>query len=320
MASSVPETVVNNEDEEFENAFKEFAGEKPPAPEPEPVLPSEGNAPVDEGSADEVPPDPAETGTSDQLASAPVVPAGEAPDPWANYPDDVRAQLAQLQKERDEAQYRAKSDANRVAALSRKLSEFTNGSARSVQPQENKPEQTEAQKALDAKIAQFKEDYSDVADPVISLLEAQKEELNSVRAVVGQLNEERQAAQVAAERQALEARHPDWQQIAGDPKFGSWLEVQPPAIQGLASSWDSRETSVALSLFKSEMGMAASQGEASGQPAAAATDARRSQQLDGGRQIRSKPAPAASGAPDDYDAAFAHYQRIQDAKLSSNRR
>lgn len=325
MASAAPPISDNDENEDnFDRLFQEFAsGKTPPDLEADPnEVSPEGNDPeVQDGSAPAQaaappndPPEDVTSGTADGGEQTP--PAEQAPDPLAGFTPEQRALVEQLQRERDEARHKAQSDANRVAALSRKLAQQSSlapGSA--TAPPKQEP--TEAQKALDAKVKQLREDYGEIADPIIEMIEAQRGELEQVRSVVQTVNEERQAALIAAETRALEERHPDWRQVATSQEFANWLEVQPANIQSLASSWDARESSVALTLFKTEM--AEANGQRSGAPvatapAAPAATARRSQQLDAGRDVRSRPAPATSGPPEDFDSAFAYFEAQRAAK------
>jgi hypothetical protein len=313
---------LTDSDDGFSEAFDQFAaGKTPPVPDseqgneddepgddgPELGRPAPAEAATDDEPPEETPPGDAEADGGGQP------PAEEAPDLWANASPELIAERDRIQKERDEALHKASSDANRVAALSRKLQAYQTPASAPAPA-----EATEAQKALDGKIAQLREDYGDIADPLIELIEAQKAELTNVRTVLTGLNEERQAQVIAQEQQALEARHPDWREIAQNPAFKGWLEVQPQNIQALASSWDARETSVALTLFKAEA------VEASGQKPpkakASAATARRSQQLDGGRDVGSRPAPAASDAPEDFDAAFDFYTQRRLVKEQQLRR
>jgi hypothetical protein len=314
-------------DDGFEDAFNQFAAGKEPPPAPDTGGDNGDGEPGDEGPelgatapapAATEPPAPAEAAPGDaEPDGGSQPPEGEkAPDLWASAPDDLKAEYQKVLKERDEAQHKAQSDANRVAALSRKLNTLQ---APASAPQEAPAQPTEAQKALDDKVKQLREDYGDIADPLIELIEAQKAELKSVRTVLTGLSEERQAQVIAAETQAMEARHPDWREIAKSTEFAGWLEIQPENIQALATSWDARETSVALTLFKAES--AEANGQQAPRPKAnAATGARRSQQLDGGRDVGSRPAPAASDAPEDFDAAFKFYTEKRAAQQAQAHR
>lgn len=331
---------LDDSDDGFAKHFDEFASGKKPDPdqeEPKEAAASEGNGPKEEPAApadeDEPEPEgdepkeaateeaateegkPSETATSDTAkpegGSQPPE-GGTAPDPWENAPAELKAQFETVQKERDEARHRAQSDASRVAALGRKLQQLSAGQTSGAPAPDAKP--TEAQQALDAKIKQLREDYGEIADPLIELIEGQRKELTHVQTSLAGLNEVQQAQTIAQETAALEARHPDWRAIAQSPEFDGWIGIQPENIQRLATSWDARETSVVLTLFKAERMEATGQKEqpkpqAEAKPKAeAATGERRSQQLDGGRDVRSRPAPAASGPPDDFDAAFKYYE------------
>lgn len=323
----------NNSDDEFDTAFNEFAAGRSAPPHEDPPEPAEpdGNGPAPAPSAP-APQEPAtdtddgtETATSGDAnpdgGSPP--PAGDTvPDPWADAPEPLKAELARLQRERDEAKHAAQSDAHRVAALSRKLQQLTTATPTSAPAPVSEP--TEAQKALDEKIKELRENYGDIANPLIELFETQKQELTTVRTTLEGLSEQRQAEVIASETQALEQRHPDWRQIAASSDWSGWLELQPRNIQSLAQSWDARETSVALSLFKAERAETTGQTEPVATPLApkadAATGVKRSQQLDGGADVRSRPAPAASGPPEDFDEAFQFFAEKRRLKEASQRR
>lgn len=323
-------------DDEFDKHFEEFAaaksGQAPSSEEPTEPGEPEGNgpegedpAPKEETSSEaterETPSDDATSGEA-KTEGGSQPPSDQAPDPFATLPEDVRAKIAEIEKERDDARHRASSDANRVAALSRKLQQLQTAQTSAEQAPATEP--SEAQKALDDKIKQLREDYGDIADPLVELIEQQRQELNTVRTVLTGLSEERQAQVIASETQALEARHPDWRDIARSQDFAQWLSVQPPNIQGLAESWDARETSVVLTLFKSEKVEATGQTEqvatATDPKPDAATGTRRSQQLEGSRDVRSRPAPAASEPPEDFDAAFEFYQKRREQRQALQRR
>lgn len=334
---------LDDEQEGFAQHFEEFASGKKPDPDPEkekePTAP-DGNGPEEEPPVPEEEPkpeeaeapepaaeqsDPPETATSGEAKpeGGDQPPEGEAPDPWASAPEDLKAEYQKVLKERDEAKHKANSDANRVAALSRKLQQVSAGQTSSATPAPD-AQPTEAQKALDEKIGELRKNYGEIADPLIELIETQRKELNQVRANITGLNEAQQAQVIAHETAALETAHPDWRDVANSPDFAGWLEIQPENIQRLATSWDARETSVVLTLFKAERieatGLTEQQGDPAPAPKAdAATGVKRSQQLDGGRDVRSRPAPAASEPPDDFDAAFKYFEEKRRLKAQQAR-
>lgn len=328
-------------DDEFAKHFDEFAASKlAPNEEVDDELGDdpEGNDPKDEptdpspekgdASAKDDPSDDVTSGDAKDDGdgkSPPDTPENKAPSLDGLSPE-VLAHIQQLEKERDDARHRASSDANRVSALSRKLAQLNNGGG---QQPPKKEEKSEADKALDAKVEQLKKDYGDIADPLIELIEKQRAELSSVKTVLTGMSEERQAQVIEQQRELLAKQHPDFATIASSQEFGQWLQEQPDNIQALAGSWDAKETSVVLTLFKTEKGMATPSKDKATPPVvedpkskadAATEDKRRSQQLDGGREIKSKPAPAASGAPDDFTAAFDHFSRKREAKMAREQR
>lgn len=327
IATDPNSVTIDDEQDAFTSAFEEFAAGKP-APDPDEDsgdAPSDGNGPEAEPPAPEqsaTEGEPPETATSGEAPAngGDQSPEAQAPDPWANAPADLRAEFERVQMEKEAALHKANSDAVRVAALTRKLQSLTASQTSAPAPAEKNEE---AQKALDGKIAQLREDYGEIADPLIELIESQKTELSQVRSALVGMGEAQQEQVIASERSALEQAHPDWQSIAQSPDFAGWLEIQPDNIQRLATSWDARETSVVLTLFKTERIEATgrmSGDQAPAQTVDAATGARRSQQLDGGRDVRSRPAPVTSEAPDDFDAAFKYFEAKRRAKAQANSR
>lgn len=328
IATDPNSVTLEDEQDGFDKAFDEFAAGKA-APDPENK--GEADQPDGNGPEDDTAPDQdvaADDQTSETATSGEAPSEGgdqppeeqQAPDIWANAPDELRAEFQRLEKEKAAALHKAASDANRVAALSRKLQNITNAQTSSATAPDKA---TEAKEALDDKIKQLREDYGEIADPLIELIESQKTELNQVRTALSGMGEAQQAQMVAHEEAALEGAHPDWRQIAQSPDFAGWLSVQPDNIQRLASSWDARETSVALTLFKTDRIAATGGMEQSRQAphsADAATGARRSQQLEGGRDVRSRPASATSEPPDDFDAAFKYFEEKRRRKAQANSR
>ena len=325
--------IDNNEDgdDEFVKAFEEFADKKSPDDDEADDLDDdpEGNDPEDEPADPET--DDKSDDASDEDKPSEEVTSGDAKDDGDEpspsdttenkapsldgLPPEVLAHIKAIEERAEKAEHKASSDASRVSALSRKLAQLANGSGTTPPPKEEK---SEADKALEAKVEQLKKDYGDIADPIIELIEKQKDELTSVRTVLSGLSEERQAQVIGQQRELLAKQHPDYAEVAQSQKFGQWLQEQPDNIQRLAASWDAKETSVVLTLFKTEEGMATPPKEEATPPVvedpkpkadAATEDKRRSQQLEGGREVKSKPAPAASGAPDDFTAAFEHFRQ-----------
>jgi hypothetical protein len=326
MVDQDPENDVNiPEDAVFHSSFEEFAAKRAgltaPAPDPDEEGQAQPEAKATEGEPQagvETTPEPAqpEAGgepTSGQTAGAEEAPAEKQPanDPWASAPPEVIAERDRLMEELNRTRHQARSDANRVAALSRKLDTL------SRVPE--KPEATEAQKALDDKLDQLEQEFPTVGGPIKEAFQAQRDKLGELeRAVTAQTVDQVVQAQ-QREAEALSSAHPDWTLIAADQSWKDWVAHQAPGIQAIANSSYAAEVSVALNLFKMERVAQTGQTPAAIQPKEQApapkTDERRSRQLEGGADVRSKtPAPASGGAPDEFDAAFEHFSKLREQK------
>lgn len=90
-------------------------------------------------------------------------------------------------------------------------------------------------------------------------------------------------------------------------------------VQQLAQSVDAREVSTLLTLFKKELGIGESQTQVQQDQQAAtvaAAGVKRKQQLDGGRVVSSRPAPAANGPTDGdgFESHFEYYSKKREAQ------
>lgn len=323
MATNPQENNDTVDDTDFDAEFQRLAdardGVSPREEAPvEKVDPPEGNAPDDE------PAPPAPAASDDDGTSGSSTEGGDKPpeavasdDPWKDVPPETRALIAAIEKERDEARHKAQSDANRVAALSRKIQSLT--ASAPAAPVKKDAEPSEAQKALDAKVKQLREDYPEVAEPVLELLAAQRDELKSVTSKLETVEGDRQQQFIQQQEALLTEAHPDWRQAVATTEFATWMEAQPAGIQKLAESYDARETSTVLTLYKTEMGVAAKAAAPAPTPEQTATEARRREQLNGGVAVKSRPAPVTSGPPDDFEGAAAYYQAKKDREMAAQR-
>lgn len=324
MATNPPENNDTTDTTDFDAEFQRLAdardGVTPreEAPVEKPAAP-EGNAPDDEpaptapASSD----DDGTSGTSTEGGDPPPE-AVASDDPWKDVPADIRERIVAIERERDEARHKAASDAQRVAALSRKIQTLTTTSA--TAPVKKDEEPSEAQKALDAKVKQLREDYPEVAEPMLELLAAERDKLNAVTQKLETVEGDRQQAFIQQQEALLTEAHPDWRTTVATPDFAAWMEAQPLGIQKLAESYDARETSTVISLFKTESGIAATAtATPPATPAQNATEARRREQLNGGVAIKTRPAPVTSGPPDDFEGAAAYYQAKKDREMAAQR-
>lgn len=272
------------EDEEYSKAFNEFAdGEN-----------SETTA------GEDTPSQAMDSIIEDDSQSEDVTQA----EPTQESADDL---IEKLEAEVADLQHRSQSDAGRVSALQKKNNELVALINERNTKEEDKPFQPETAPQDDTPppLVEFKDDYPDIYQGVEAYMRTELEKrtreleqrFQSQLAPANQLVEQQQTA---AEFAALEAAHPDWQQIATTDEFGQWVQQQPPAIQAMANSDYSNDVSFVLSSFKAQ-----SQTQ---QPQASGISRKREMQLAQSASLPSRGnASASTLASDDYESAFNHY-------------
>jgi hypothetical protein len=329
------EDAVNRGNDAFTSAFEAFASGNKPDPDTdkgddggdEDQAGQDGDAgnedgakPSDAAGAEKDPP----SGASGDSAAGEVDPS----DPWANASPALLAEKQRLEDALATERHRANGASGRASGLHREL----NALKAKVEKPEPEAQPSEAKKALDTKIAQLKEDFPEIAGPLIEVLEAQSKEITELRGTVKPITEATEAEALQASMRALGAKHPDFQSY-GDPSdagYAAWLKSQPAkvredneayqawladqaaGIKTLAHSWDPDDCGVVLSLYKTAKAEAAHRARADDDGKGktdTATGDRRQRQLDGGKEVRSKPIQAASGVPEDFEGAFNQYAK-----------
>jgi hypothetical protein len=335
------ENAVENGNDAFSAAFEAFASGNTPAPDTDKDDDGgdedQAGQDDDAGNEDGAKPsdaaaeakDPPSGASGDKPAAGEVDPS----DPWANASPALLAEKLRLENALAAERHRANGASGRASGLHREL----NALKATVEKPEPEAQPSEAKKALDDKIAQLKEDFPEIAGPLIELLEVQSAQITDLRGKVTPITEATEAEALQASFKALGAKHPDYQSY-GDPSnpdyapwlaqqpqkvrednqaYRTWLADQAPGIQNLAKSWDPDDCGVVLSLFKTAKAEASLQARADtgGGKTDTATGDRRQRQLDGGREVRSKPLPASTGAPEnDFDGAFNHFAKRHERK------
>lgn len=326
--------------DDFSSAFEAFAAGRVPdggAPAPKDGDEEEDDADAGHGGAEREPEgSPSEGDDKAPPAKAPADKAAageEAPDPWAKATPEQIAERDRLRAELETARKSDEGSRRRASGLQRQINALRSTTA-AQPPQEGKDGEEgnkgDAWKALDDKIKQLREDYPEIADTILPLLEAQRDGLADLKGKVTPVIEADQEEVLTEQVKALEGVHKDWRFYgidespeyaawlkgqkpevqAENANFRNWLDDQPAAIQALSNSWDAREVGVAITLYKTERAEAIRKAGGGNEPGKAdETDERRRRQLDGGAQVRSRPGAAASGAPDDFSGAFEHFSR-----------
>lgn len=264
------------EDEEFNSAFDKLAAER---------------AGTNEGAA-EVVVDPDEEVDEAKVADPVVEAARQAPeqpvtDPLAALTPEARELVTQLELRNKALEHAARSDAGRVAALTRKLAEV------------EKPRSTKTDDKTDEAGESFGEDFPEIAAAVDRVVETKLEPLRAKAA-------ERDAEEAASRERtrltealtALHKAHPDFESIRTDEKYARWLQTQPRGVQQMALSPDPADAIKLVDIYKGELKPARN-------PRAAI--------LDAAVDIPSKGGSRASKLEDDFDVQFEHFagQRTQ---------
>lgn len=185
------------------------------------------NEPDDQGQASRPPADPAA-----------ATPAGNEPQPndiWASAPAELRtafeAERGKWEQSARSAGGRAQAESRRNAELLAELATYREKGA-PAKPEEEAPAVTDEQKQ------QLREEFPDVAAPLLDAIGALEKRVADLTAAGASQAEQRQAADAlsqerhfADEEQRLSEKHSDWQAVAAQPGFADWVKTQPRMIQ-----------------------------------------------------------------------------------------
>lgn len=305
-----PESAPAGEETDFGSAFKErlAQGEDSSEARPEPQKPeaqAEG-----EGS----PPAAPEVAKPAEGTSAPA----PKPDPWDGLTPEQRSRVEKLQASE-------RSQRGRVGALTKKLNATaaqpapvtigaTGDQSGQPPPQGGEGERAkpETAESLQAKLEAARgaaKDYPESVGPLFDLIDEVRGQIEGLKAPVAKAQEDADAAEIAKSYEALEEAHGDYADLAADDGFLAWAGDQSDQVKALLNSWNPRDVSLVLTLYKTEQAAAQPTTTTPAPPEPVArvtteTDARRARQLEGSRDTPSRGAPAAAGVPDDFGAAF----------------
>lgn len=287
-----PQAPANGEPD-FSSAFAERVegGKKP---EEDGAKPSE-QEPAPAGS-DAAPP-----------AAAAEPDSGKAPafDPYEGLTPEQKSYFARVQQSE-------LSQRGRVGALTKKLNGLTAAAPPAPKQQEEQADEGEGGETasdLDKRLQAVTDEYGDVVGPIVEALKEVRGQIDQIgKTATTQAEVDADAAEMAAGLAELEKVHPDISSHGPGSDFDKWLAEQPEKVIGLANSFDPREVSLVLTLFKTERSAAiASQtgeGGDQGQQGSTATVDKRARQLEGSRALPNRGAPVAAQVPNDFSAAW----------------
>ncbi len=292
-------------DEEFADAFEEFAAEDD----------TEADAPAPGAEVDEKPA-AAEPEKTDDPAPAEAAPEGaaETPDIWGDATPEQKAAF-------EAATHETASNRNRASAQNRKIAELMAAAQPAAAPAAAPAADVTEEAKPTEKWEKFDEEYPEVAGPVRELFAEIRAENAEIRAknaalesrVTGITDVQVQDA-LDSEEAVLLQRHPDWDAVRQSDAFKAWYPDQPRYVQeGLARNGDfivdGQEAASLIDLFKG--GGAAPEPT----PAPKTTEtngkvARRQRRMESAVTSESGQAGPGAGPPsDDFDAAFEHFAK-----------
>lgn len=304
--------VPDDGEQTFDEAFAAAAKSPGQTPEDEPAdTDSSVPDPADEAGSTDAPDEGAEEEDTSEAKPA------KAFDPWENLTAEQKAHFERLAASE-------RSQRGRVSALTRKLNTMpstgapapTEDKAKEPEPKQGEEEQGTAQ-TLDERLQAVMEDYGDVVGPIAEILKEVQSKVDGLSKAATTKDEvDADAEELTEAYKALETAHPDYQQYsAKNQDFTGWLGEQPEKVVELANSYDPREVSLVITMFKAERSIAqgTQPAESDEEPKGGnATDEKRKRQIEGSRQVSGRGQPAASGVPDDFEAAFSsHAKRIE---------
>lgn len=271
------------EESAFGDAFAaRAAGEEVEAEDPSP----EGDKPADAEQA------------SEEAAPA-ASPNGSTFDPFAGMSPEQKAHWQRLQ-------HSEQSQRGRVAALTKKMQSQPAQHAPAASAADGDDDKGKDANAadLEAKLKAAADEYPDAVGPLVEVIADIRKQIEGISSTVAPISEAQDEAAMTEAFKQLEKAHPDYREIANDPNWEAWVADQPANIQALAESFDPREVSLTITLFKTERQAEVSPGNGQNDPTPNATEEKRKRQLDGGKDVPSKGIPAAGGVPNDFGAAF----------------
>ena len=297
------------DDAEFDKAFAEAASvhSGSPAPDADDLDDDADPAPAPQPEAEPAPaaaPAPA-AGTVEAAGDPSPAQEPASDDIWANAPPELRAAHEAAMRDSAEKVTRLKGQ---VSASDRQLYQLRQRQA----PPANQPAATDVAALLKSdRIKQFREEYGEISEPVIELVEGLLGEVLTVKGSVSNIDDQRAQDFVDSQLSIYEKDHPDWREYATHAGWNDWIAGQPRHIQEAAQRnaefiVDASEASDVLTRFKASIAPPAQQEP---QPAPAPQpqpqpDARRESQLKGAQAVDAKGPAAGSGDPDNFDVAF----------------
>ncbi len=299
--------------QDFDAAVDEFL-----APPSDPAhAAADADAGTEDGAADA--PAPAPAAATPPAAGDDTPPAGSSTDDiWNSVAPEVRT--AHENALRD-AQLRLEGIKGRQSASDREVQRLREeiaqlkagqGNGTPAPSQDAAPTTAPSGKVSADALRQLREDYPDVAGPLVDLIEDLSAKVGTLEQPVGDFQQQQAIALANAQHAALDAKFPGYHAtITGDlERFQGWLSQQPRVLQDAQARnasmiVDAEEAALVVGKYYADLGIGASSAPA---PAPAPKpDDRRQRQIAHGRDTGRTGPTVTTGIPDDLDAAIDYW-------------
>lgn len=298
----------------FSDAWKEAAAEEQGASDDRPDPLAEPSKP-DEGQGQEQSSPPAGKAEGDPPA------AKESNDDiWATADPRLREAFEAEREKAVKAQQQVRTQDGRLSSAQRQLNQLKQQLA-PKRDAEGAANEGEEAKTKEERRKQLREEYPDVAAPLLDDLAELRETVKALTAQTHTSLENEAIILVEREEAKLIERHPDWTEYGqhgkSNKEFVDWVMQQPRYVidaveRNGTEIVDSVEVSDILDRFKRETGKATDQAQRD------AMARRRENQLDAGRQPVHRQPAVASGSEDDFSAEWNRLKAIEKRKAASH--
>lgn len=180
--------------------------------------------------------------------------ADEAPEqpPESGEVETLRSALEKAEKAMKGAQSRMTKATQEAADLRRQNEDMLRNLAELKGQLAEKEQDT-------AKLAQIREEYPDIAGPLLDELSRTQAEVQSAKEALSaqeqRRNEELQARAAEEHFNRIRAAHPDVDEIVSSADWMNWLETQDAATHNWVEQGSSNDVNAVLSRYKDDMGL-----------------------------------------------------------------
>lgn len=240
-------------------------------------------------------------------------------DIWANADPKLREAFEAERSKAVKTEQQLRTQDGRLSSAMRQLNQLKQQLA-PKRDAEGAANEGEEAKTKEERRKQLREEYPDVAAPLLDDLAELQETVKALTATTHTSLENEATILVEREEQRLIERHPDWTEYGqhgkSNKEFVDWVMQQPRyVIEAVERNGteivDSVEVSDILDRFKRETGKATDQAQRD------AMQRRRESQLDAGRQPANRQPAVASGTEDDFSAEWNRLKAIEKRKAAN---